>query len=102
MLNPDIVTKADKGLVVYQYTNESPPQMKPCAICKEIHVEMSEYEIGFFLDGTNNPVCLGCAKEQNPLIYYLWEMGVYSHSEELLMESAESFNHVYFSLWKRD
>ncbi|MBA4602190.1 hypothetical protein [Thermoactinomyces mirandus] len=88
-----IVLKADKGLVSLQYDTNL--LMKPCAICNEVHVEMSEFCIGFFEEGTDKPVCLECAKKYNPLLYSLWEMGISSHDTELLEVAVKKFNKIY-------
>jgi hypothetical protein len=92
-MDSKIIIKASKNLGDLLFTEKL--EFIPCGICGKIHVEMSEYDIGFFLEGTNKPVCLDCAKKENPVVYYLWEMGVNSEVNELLLKSRNRFNCYY-------
>lgn len=88
-----IVIKADRNLLDWQMTNDL--KYKPCAICNEVHVDMSEFLIGFFIDGTKDPVCLECAKKHEPVLYYLWNMGILPDCIEEFRDVVTKYNVAY-------
>lgn len=92
-MNEQIILKSGKSIRDKEFNKNL--EYEPCAICHHIHVEMSEFLIGFFLEGTNQPVCLECAKRHHPVLFHLWEMGIFTEVPRQFKKSRVKFQKSY-------